>query len=1214
MKNICLFLGLVTMHCICNGQDSIQVRLIIVGDAGELTKGRQPVISAVRNNMKLEENTTVLYVGDNLYPKGLELDQDINYNKLRLSLDSQMNVAKGTKAKVIFMPGNHDWGNGSRDGYERIIREEGYIYDNSDPNVVFYPTEGCPGPKVVDLSPDVALVIFDSQWWVHPFEKPGIESDCECKTKAELVSRLEDILAQNSRKLVLLAFHHTLKSNGIHGGLFPLKTHIFPFTDFFPSAYIPLPIIGSIYPVARGVFGTPEDLKHPLYADLIKQITPLGAKHPNLIFISGHEHTLQLLRDSSNYFIVSGAGSKKTRVSKSRNSDYVAEQYGFATLEISKNKNVKVDYYEVRDTGFRHAYTKDLFNFSKIPDKFLKDSSTTGDPTYVYKDSALVPADSALGGKTGLKRFMLGENYRKEWTTPVKLKVFKIRQEKGGFTILSLGGGKQTRSLRLADSRGKEWTLRTVVKDQEGELPDNLRATIAKDIVQDLLSASHPYAALAIPTLAKAVGVTVATPEYFYVPDDPNFNSFYRPLFANKVCLLEEREPTPDNKSKSTGKVIGEMLDDNDNHTDQESVLRARLLDIIIGDWDRHFDQWKFGTGDTGKGKLYYPIPRDRDQAFFFSDGRVVKKASQNNLRYLKGFTKDLDDVNWFMYQGRDFDRIFLNNLDEATWRRITTEFVAELPDRVLTEAVKKFPPEIFAISGQTIIDKMKSRRDLLMGAAIHYYKYLAKEVDVMGSNRRDLFTVTSAEKGINVKVLKISNKGVPTSLMYERTFDPSITSEIRLWGFNSDDVFNIDEKVKSKIDIRIIGGKGMDTFDLNGDIRSHVYDFTKDSNYFKNKRKVTSEISSSPEVNLYDPANFQYNYHRFPKLNLGYNIEDKMFVGVSFLQRTYAFRKYPYSTNQRGSVLYAPFSGSYQVKYQGEFNEYVGKNDLIVNAELVNPTLTNFFGFGNETKIDPALGLDYYRVRYKYLKAEALIRKRIFNVLSVQFGPTVYSYWNNYSDNRNKVLGHPLQLGLDSANVYKSKTYLGAKFGITVNNVNNELLPTRGVFWNNELTSDYSVIGARKNLTKFTSDMTVYSSLRDSAIVVTVLKFGYGVILNDKYEYFQALSLGNNNSLRGFRKNRFSGSKVVYQSLEARIRLLNSKSYILPGPFGLVLFNEFGKVWVEGLQSRKWHQSYGGGFYFAPYNVAIISATIGVSGEERLFNFSLGTKFNLTF
>jgi hemolysin activation/secretion protein len=136
---------------------------------------------------------------------------------------------------------------------------------------------------------------------------------------------------------------------------------------------------------------------------------------------------------------------------------------------------------------------------------------------------------------------------------------------------------------------------------------------------------------------------------------------------------------------------------------------------------------------------------------------------------------------------------------------------------------------------------------------------------------------------------------------------------------------------------------------------------------------------------------------------------------------------------------------------------------------------------------------------------------------------------------------------------------------------------------------------------------------LRD-AKVVAVLGVGAGHIFTDKYEYFQALSLGSNNVLRGFRKNRFSGQTLLYQTTELRIKLFESASYLLPGAVGLIGFNEVGRVWVKNETSNTWHDDFGGGIYYAPYNFSIISATMAHSKEDNLFNFSISTKFNLNF
>jgi len=223
--------------------------------------------------------------------------------------------------------------------------------------------------------------------------------------------------------------------------------------------------------------------------------------------------------------------------------------------------------------------------------------------------------DSSIGAGTrpfkisGSRSFWMGSNYRKEWNKTVVAPVIDLSTEYGGLTPVKRGGGKQTKSLKLEDKDGQEWSLRTIDKDPEKAIPENFRNSVAADIVQDLISASNPYAPLTVPVLAKAVGVTQASPELFFVPDDPALG-YYRPMFANTVCLLEKKDPVPSGvDTKSTGKVLQKMTEDNDHVVDQHNLLQARLLDMLVADFDRHWDQWRWAEGDTGKGKIYYPIP-----------------------------------------------------------------------------------------------------------------------------------------------------------------------------------------------------------------------------------------------------------------------------------------------------------------------------------------------------------------------------------------------------------------------------------------------------------------------------------------------------------------------------------------------------------------------------------------------------------------------------
>ncbi|MEO7960640.1 MAG: BamA/TamA family outer membrane protein, partial [Ginsengibacter sp.] len=318
--------------------------------------------------------------------------------------------------------------------------------------------------------------------------------------------------------------------------------------------------------------------------------------------------------------------------------------------------------------------------------------------------------------------------------------------------------------------------------------------------------------------------------------------------------------------------------------------------------------------------------------------------------------------------------------------------------------------------------------------------------------------------------------------------------------------------------------------------------------------------------------------------------------------------------TYQKFSTLFAMSRKAYQLKYQGIFNSVFSKKDLVVNAEFVNPTLNNYFGLGNETRFDKSRSLEFYRVRYKYVSSDVLIRKRLNEVLDISIGPSYYHYWISYDDNKSRILGKPSLIGTDSSTVYSVKDYFGGKIKMDINFVNNAVFPTRGITWYTQLSSLYGLNDKSRDITRLTSDMTVYASLTEERKLMAVFRFGAGHIFNKDFEYFQALNLGANNFMRGYRKNRFSGSSLAYGSAELRVKLFKSKSYLLPGDVGVVGFYDMGRVWQRNEQSSKWHSSYGTGLYYTPFDIVIVSALVGISNEDQLINFSIGTKFNLTF
>ncbi|WP_276133169.1 BamA/TamA family outer membrane protein [Polluticoccus soli] len=859
--------------------------------------------------------------------------------------------------------------------------------------------------------------------------------------------------------------------------------------------------------------------------------------------------------------------------------------------------------------SFQFAFTLTCFGQVINPLSAIEQTKAV----YLSTDSVLVPASVQYQHPGSLRKLLLGSNYRAEWSTPVRLKVFDLNKEMGGLKITELGGGKQTLSATMIDKTGKEWKLRTVDKDAAGLIPENFRHSVAESIIQDMISASHPYAPLAIPALSQAAHVPSSSYRFYFIADDPSFGE-YRKLFANKVCILEEKDATTDNsETKNTSKVMSNMQSKNDYQVDQRAVLTARMLDILIADFDRHSDQWRWGVRNSGKKKIYYPVPRDRDQAFFYSNGLVPRYLSWKRLPVIQGFRENIPNINWLGYSARDFDRFFLDGLEKKEWTEVISDMQANITDGVIEHAVQQLPPEVYELSGAEIISKLKSRRKLLLKEGLKYHDFLAKRVNITGSNENEIFRLSDDNGGLLVEVF--ANDEASPVLIYSRHFDSDVTKELRLYGLDGNDRFEINTNAQRRIKLRLLGGPGNDMYDLQGTNRKHIYDYPGEHNSIINEKNTNKHLSGDSAVNQFNYLEYRYtDKHRFPYFTAGYNADDGILVGLGFELETYGFKKEPFATNNNLSFLYAPSNQAYQIKYRGAFTDALGKVDLLPRFEFQNPALFNFFGLGNETEKQSGKDMFYYRTRFKYISADVLGSIHATKTLTITAGPGAYHYWNTQDDNLGKIIENPEVVGLDSSNIYTIKTYLGGRISLTLNNITDKIFPTNGVDWTTELQHLQGISEHSNPFTVLRSDLTLYKGWLKNDRLVSLIRFGGGHILSNNFEYFQALNLGANNYLRGFRKNRFSGRSLAYNSIELRYKLADIHSYILPGAVGVIGFNDIGRVWLQNEQSHKWHHSYGGGLYYLPFNLLIIGATVGVSTEETLFNISLGTKLNLIF
>ncbi len=1158
------------------------------------------------------ENSAVVLLGDIVYPKGLPDSTDSNFKEKDNYLKMILSTFDKYKGRVFIIPGNHDWARGGANGQNNLNNLQGYILKQNNPRIDFLPKYGCPGPLEVSLTDDLTLIILDSQWWFHQNKKPSL-NDCGLSEKDELFSKIEDALKRNRNKKVIIAAHHPLYSVGEHGGNFDLRLNLFPLLALNKNMYIPLP--GFLYTGYRKYFGHIQDFAHPRYKHYRNSLLNILKKYNNVIYASGHEHNMQYLEIDGLFHIVSGGGGKGSYISKrNKNANFAYEECGITKLSFNTKGEVWVSYIVPDKEPYgkkifqKILYTKSIFNnvdYLKKLDEF-----------YVPFDSVYARASDKYSNVSNFHIRMLGKNYRDIWNTKVKIPIFNIGEEKGGLKIIKKGGGMQTMSIRLEDKNKKQYVLRSIDKNVEKVLPYAFRNTLLQRPLQDAISASHPFSSITLPPMEEALGIMHTNPKVVWIPDDPRLGIYQEDL-ANKLFLYEER-PSGNwkeasffgNSSKivSTDKTLKKIRKKQNHKVDQKAVLKARLFDMLINDWDRHEDQWRWATFKTDSNTIYKPIPRDRDQAYFVNQGFLMWFIS---LKWVTGKYQGLEYpikvITGLNYNARFFDRTFLTELDFNDWVEIVDEIKKDLTDSVIHNAIDKMPRTIYKKSGPDIELNLKVRRDSLLVYAQEYYLVLSKSVDLPGTDDDELFEIERKGNGDTQVVIYALKKKKKKNRMYSRLFKYNETDEIRLYGLEGKDIFKLKGDANKGIKIRIIGGKGKDTVIDSSHVkglRKHtlVYDRKDKKNSFIKSSETKLILSKNKSINVYNRKQFKYNRARM-FFKTGYNIDDGIFLGAGINIKHFNFRDSVLHKIQ-GDLAFQ--TGAFSMMYNGLYSSVSQKFDLSIDAEISFPkAVDNFYGLGNNT-IKLTDDKKYYRLRYKYAFLNPMVKKVSSKYFNYSIG-TFYQYYE-VTDTTGRFVGDINKSKLVDSD-FEGHHYGGVNFKIELDTRNNKMNPSRGLKWISEASSYYDFSGNNDKFTKLKSELSLYLSFKDDPRIIFAMRFGGAKNIGD-YQFFHSNYLGRNTNLRGYRENRFSGDSYLFQNTELRIRLKEIRSYYLNGSVGVSIFNDVGKVWLENEDSSKWHNGYGAELWLIPFDFTIMSMRYNKSEEDEFIDFKFSYLF----
>ena len=1197
-------------------QKEIEKSFYLIGDAGYAQPGQStPALLALEKYLKKNQQTGnyAIFLGDNIYPDGMPDKEAKDRPIAEHRLDVQIDAVKNFDGQVYFIPGNHDWYN---EGLKGLKREEDYFESKLRDNQLFRPKTGC-AFESIEVTENIQLMILDSQWFLEDWDKhPTINDNCpEIKTREALFAEIEGEFKKNQNKTTVFVLHHPLYTNGVHGGKFAIDKHLFP-----SQKKIPLPILASLVQLIRTSGGvSSQDNMNKQYKQLVNRLETLckATTAGNIVFASGHEHSIQYIEHNGLKQIVSGSGAKNSYATLGNDGLFAYAGQGFARLDIFTDGSSQVSYYGAT------AGTPELLFVSEVfPEKKKFNVDTLPSINYQTKEASVYETKETE--KTELYEGLWGEFYRELYGTKIKAKVALLDTLYGGLEVVRKGGGHQTRSLRLKDKEGREYNMRALKKSsvlflqsilfKESYVAESLENTVPENILEDFYTASHPYGFLAVPHLSKALGIYHTNPQLFYVPKQKALGD-YNTDYGDELYMIVERPEDGHNEKESFGKPddiestsdLFERIRKDEKYTlDESAYVKARLFDMLLGDWDRHEDQWRWAEFELENGDhLLRPIPRDRDQVFSNFDGAFL-----GTLRGLVGVAKqfqeyedDIEDVKWMNIAALRLDRSLLNNTSLETWIEQANFIKDNLTDAEIENAFTYLPDEVQGKSTQEIIGHLKARRENLPDIAKRYYKFLAKLAIVTGTDKDDYIEIERASDGkTRIAIYRIKD-GQKADLVNEKIYDRKWTKDIWVYGLDDDDIFDIYGKPDNPIRIRVIGGQNNDIYRVRTGRKITIYDHKSKPNTVESKGGARFRFTDNYRVNLFDKDQRIFNSGSILPA-FGFNPDDGVRVGLTSTSTYNAFFRNPFTRRHRFRAGYYFATEGFDIEYTGEFAGLLGNYNLLVGALYTSPNFTeNFFGFGNETENNQDdQGFNYNRVRISTLRAELGLVK------TGRFG----SYFNykilfegvEVDRNENRIVG---DVFTEENRIFDRQWFGGAEVTYRYESYDIDVNPRRGFKFE-------VVAGAKLNLDEterafgyFKPHMGFYNAISKNKKLVLRTAADAHILLSRDYEFYQSAQLGGDNLLRGYRTERFSGQTAFAGSADLRYSFDQFKTRFLPLQIGIFAGADTGRVWLKGTPDADvWHSDFGGGFWINSTDA--IQGTFNLfSGEDDLrFSFSL--------
>jgi hypothetical protein len=827
-------------------------------------------------------------------------------------------------------------------------------------------------------------------------------------------------------------------------------------------------------------------------------------------------------------------------------------------------------------------------------------------PRPAWADSFVVIAPGPQYGKGGLFRLIAGGHNRDLWTTEIRVPILNLRRFANGLTPLEAHAGSQTKSLRFQGTDGRQYQFRSVDKDPTALLAPELQRTGVAKVLQDGVSTSNPVSALVASALLGAAGVLHVEQTLAVLPDDPALGEF-RADFKNVFGMIEERPDEAGDESASFAgarRVISptrlfERLDAGpDDRVDARAFLVARLMDILMGDRDRHRDQFRWASFNDGRPTWWKPISRDHDEAFVKIDGPVLDVM---RLYYppLVDFEAEYPKHYRLNWHAREVDRRFLVELDRAVWDSVATALQRTLTDAAIADAVHRMPPEMYAVSGETITRLLRIRRDRLVNEALSYYAFLAGEVEIHGTNAAEVATVMRVDDHQLEIAIRARDDTQP---YFQRVFDDRETHEVRLRLWGADDRVMVQGEARPDITLRVVGGQGDDVFvDSTNAGGIRFYDDSGSNRVAStrgigiNTRPYTEWVGS--DLDRYPPREWGTWWRPIPWVTA--NTDLGVFLGGGFLRTEYGFRRAPYASHIRARFGYATGAQAIRADLEGEFHPENATAYWQLHMLASGIEILRYFGLGNDTEdIDDT---EYHKVSQQQYTLEPAYVMPLGQSTRVIAG--VSARWSHTGENEGRFIATIRDT------LYGARNFgqVGGRIAFDIDTRDRPLHPQHGVHLHAEGRAYPAVWDVTRTFGSADGEAAAFLTAAIAATPTLALRAG-GRKLWGTFPFHESAFIGGRSNVRGFFQQRFAGDASVYGNAE--LRLTVGRTYLaVPALWGLFGNADAGRVYVNGESPGGWHSGVGGGIWLAFLDRAN-TATFGVTASREHTSLYAGVGF----